>query len=113
MNSFANAVNAPQAVQTTNGAAAFNTTGSSIVDLFFNIGAARNNQAGIIPTFSKAYAEDKTLAARVLFWSRDVRGGAGERQTFRNLMVSLEKSDPATLIKLLPLVPEYGRWMTC
>lgn len=109
-NTFASAVNAPVAVQTTNGMKAYNTTGASIVDLFFNIGAARNNQAGIKTQFAKAYAEDKTLAARTLFWARDVRGGAGERQTFRTLMLQLEKTDPRVLISLLPNVPEYGRW---
>lgn len=109
-NTFANAVNAPQAVRTTNGMKAVNTTGASIVDLFFNIGSARNNQAGIKTQFARAYAEDKTLAARTLFWARDVRGGAGERQTFRTLMLELEATDPRTLIKLLPHVPEYGRW---
>lgn len=110
MNSFASAVNAPVAVETTNGMKAYDKTGSAIVDLFFNIGAARNNQSGIKTQFAKAYAEDKTLAARTLFWARDVRGGAGERQTFRSLMLQLEKTDPRVLKGLLPLVPEYGRW---
>ena len=109
-NTFAAAVNAPQEVQTTNGMKAYDKTGSAIVDLFFNIGASRNNQPGIKTQFAKAYAEDKTLAARTLFWARDVRGGAGERQTFRNLMLQLEKTDPRVLKDLLPLVPEYGRW---
>ena len=109
-NTFASAVNAPVAVPTTNGMKAYNTTGAAIVDLFFNIGAARNNPAGIKTQFAKAYAEDKTLAARTLFWARDVRGGAGERQTFRTLMLQLEKTDPRALISLLPNVPEYGRW---
>ena len=109
MNSFANAVNAPRATVTTNGMAAVTTTGSSIVDLFFNIGAARNNP-NIGSMFARAYGEDKNLAARTLFWARDVRGGAGERQTFRNIMLQLEKSDPVTLRKLLAYVPEYGRW---
>jgi len=109
MNSFANAVNAPAATVTTNGMVAVTTTGSSLVDLFFNIGAARNNPK-IGASFARVYGEDKTLAARTLFWARDVRGGAGERQTFRNIMLQLEKTDPVNLRKLLPFVPEYGRW---
>lgn len=109
MNTFANAVSGPRLVSTTNGMAAVNTTGSAIVDLFFNIGAARNNK-NIGAMFSAAYAENKTLAARTLFWARDIRGGAGERQTFRNIMLQMERSDPRTVIALLPLVPEYGRW---
>ena len=110
MNTFANAVNTPSAVTTTNGMKAYDKTGSAIVDLFFNVGASRNNQAGIKTQFAKAYAEDKTLATRTMFWARDARGGAGERQTFRTLMLQLEQTDPVTLRKLLAYVPEYGRW---
>lgn len=110
MNTFVNAVTAPQLTQTQNGMTAFTTTGKDSVDLFFNIGSARNDQAGIKRTFYKALADSKTIAARILFWARDVRGGAGERQTFRNLMLELEQTDQDTLKKLIPMVPEYGRW---
>ncbi len=109
MNTFARAVNMPSATRTTNGMPALNKTGSAIVDLFYSIGSSRNNP-NVGSVFARAYAEDNTLAARTLFWARDVRGGAGERQTFRNLMVQLETEDVEACKKLIPFIPEYGRW---
>jgi len=110
MNTFAQAVNAPAVTETTNGMKAFTNTGKSIVDLFYSIGSSRNAQPKIAAEFSRAFAEDKTLAARTLFWARDIRGGAGERLTFRNLMLQLEKTDVNACKRLIPLIPEYGRW---
>jgi hypothetical protein len=47
---------------------------------------------------------------KIAFWSRDVRGGAGERQLFRDVLVHLEKLHPETLEAVLPFVGEFGRW---
>lgn len=109
MNAFVNAINAPAMTTTTNGMAAFDKTGSKLVDMFFNIGAARNN-ANIVPQFMQAFAEDKLLATKMLFWARDVRGGAGERKVFREILKSLSKTSPDVVKKNLALVPEFGRW---
>jgi hypothetical protein len=109
MNAFINATNAPGATVTANGMPALTSSGDAICDLFYDIGSSRNNP-NITSTFFRAFAKDKTLAARTLFWARDVRGGAGERQTFRNLMLELEATAPAECKRLLSFIPEYGRW---
>ena len=96
--------------ETTNGMGAFTTTGSELVDLFYTIGSARNAQERVVELFDAAYRTDPTSALRTLFWARDVRGGAGERQTFRTILLSLEKNEPQTLVRLLPFVAEYGRF---
>jgi hypothetical protein len=96
--------------ETTNGAGAYDHTGSKLVDLFFNIGSARNNQDGIVQTFLAAFGHNKLLAMKCLFWARDVRGGAGERQTFRHLMQVLENIDLTSVLKNMKLVPEFGRY---
>ena len=50
------------------------------VDLFFQIGAMRGqDKTRLINAFTKAYSENPLNAMRLLFWARDVRGGAGER----------------------------------
>ena len=111
MATFAQAATAQaNTTTTTNGMGALKSTGSELVDLFYNIGAARNNQPMIVNMFNKAYNVDPTHALRTLFYARDIRGGAGERQTFRTILLDLEKKDPAQLIRLLPFVPEYGRF---
>ena len=109
MVSFSEAVQKPFTVETMNGAVAYNYCGNNIVELFYNIGAARNDSA-IIEKFAKAFGENKTLAARVLFWARDVREGAGERDTFRKIMLFLEQSNPTVCQYLIPFIAEYGRF---
>lgn len=107
MNSFVNAVK-NQDARTTNGMKALATSSDSIVDLFYKIGASRGKD--IIPDFIAAYQQDKSLALRVALWARDVRGGAGERQLFRNILQWLEKNDKDALIKVLEKTPLVGRW---
>jgi hypothetical protein len=81
------------------------------VDLFFQIGAMRGQDKGrLINTFSKAYAEDSLVAMRLLFWARDIRGGAGERQIFRDIVSHLVKNHKDSIAKNLTLFAEFGRW---
>ena len=107
MSTFVEAV-VNQEARTTNGMKARKSTANAVVDLFYNIGASRGKN--VIPAFTAAFAEDKALALRVAAWVRDVRGGAGERQLFRDILVHLEKTDPESAKALLAKVPELGRW---
>ncbi|MCX7595652.1 MAG: DUF2828 domain-containing protein [Fischerella sp.] len=94
--------------KTANGADTLDTSMSKLVDLFFMIGASRGKD--ITAQFEAAYQENASLARKILFWARDVRGGAGERQTFRNLLKFIEKNHPGDVVNLIPHVPEFGRW---
>ncbi len=107
MNTFINAV-ANQEARTANGMKARKSTANACVDLFFAIGASRGKN--IIPQFTAAYVENKDLALRIALWSRDARGGAGERQLFRDVLVHLELHDPIAAKQLLAKVPELGRF---
>jgi len=96
---------------TENGMATNSSSLSAVVDLFFNIGAMRGQDKDrLIATFSKAFYQDPTRAMKILFWARDVRGGAGERQIFRDIMGYLLESHPEALKINLNLIPEFGRW---
>ena len=44
-----------------------------------------------------------------MFWARDVRGGAGERQIFRDLLGCCGNHSDV-LNKNVHLISEYGRW---
>ena len=96
---------------TENGMATNSTTLNDCVDLFFQIGALRGqDKQKKINAFVKAYAESPLTATKILFWSRDVRGGAGERGTFREIVQYLANNKTETLRKNLNLISEYGRW---
>lgn len=107
MNSFANAV-VNQEARTKNGMKARQTTANPCVDLFYKIGASRGKN--IIPEFVAAYASNKELALRIAQWARDARGGAGERQIYRDILQYLEMADPQAAVSLALKTPEIGRF---
>ena len=106
MTSLFNAINAT-ANLTANGAVTNVSSLNKNTDLFFLIGASRGKD--IIPAFAAALVEDTEVAIRILQYSRDARGGAGERQTFRNLFAYLIKSDPVIAERVLANIAEIGR----
>lgn len=107
LNSTASTANV---ARTTNGMKALQSTLSNTTDLFFKIGASRGKN--ITAQFEKAYREDREMALRVAQWARDVRGGAGERELFRQTLTWLEKNHRDDLLgtRILENVTEIGRW---
>ena len=106
-NSFVSAVQ-NQSARTTNGMVARKSTSNACVDLFFKIGASRGKD--ITKDFVAAYVENKDVALRIAQWARDVRGGSGEREIFRQILKYLDKHDADAAKALLRKVPEIGRW---
>ena len=97
--------------QTDNGAFAYKSTKSKVLDLFSQGGAYRSrSDRDIISLFSEAFSEDKLLSMRTLFHIRNVRGGMGERRFFRIVLDYLSKVDEEVLRKNLHLIPKFGRW---
>lgn len=96
---------------TENGAIGHKTTGKALVDLNFGISSFRQkDDKEIEDAFLNAYAENPELALKYLFFSRDVRGGLGERRFFRVAASWLVGHHYDAFKKYLPLVPFYGRW---
>lgn len=96
---------------TENGAAGYETTGKALVDLNFAVASLRNEEeAQIIKRFIPAYYEDRVLAMKWLFFLRDIRGGLGERRTFRILTRYLATSSPEMMAGLLEIIADYGRY---
>lgn len=97
--------------KTTNGAVAYKSTKSAVLDLFAEGGAMRNrDDRDIIALFSKAYSENATLALKTLFYLRDIKFGQGERRFFKLALQHLALHNKESLIKNLSLIPEFGRW---
>ena len=96
---------------TENGAATWRSTGSANLDLFATIGALRRaREEEVTERFLRAYAEQADLAMKTLFFARDIRGGLGERRTFRTILRWLAFYAPQSVEKNIPLLPEYGRY---
>lgn len=112
MNAFVEAIkNDPKPVLTENGSWTYSTSLNSCVDLFFQIAAMRGqNTERLFALFEAAISENREIAARIMLWARDVRGGAGERQIFRILLAYCEKNYPDLVRAILAKVPELGRW---
>jgi hypothetical protein len=96
---------------TENGMVTNSSSLNDCVNLFFQIGAMRGqDKTRLINTFVKAYEENALTAMKILFWARDVRGGAGERQIFKDIVKYLAGSRTESMRKNLGLISEFGRW---
>lgn len=96
---------------TENGERALNTTGEECLDLFATIGALRNtDEVRIYGAFEDAYREDPLTATKILFYGRDVRGGLGERKTFRTLLHYNAICHPECIEPNIPLIGFFGRF---
>lgn len=94
--------------RTENGAITHKSTLDPVLDLFYHASTRRgqNNTA----LFEQAYAENKIESLLVAFYTRDIRGGQGERNTFRQILNYLYANDRVMFHRIMHLVPVYGRW---
>lgn len=97
--------------RTENGANAYKSTQSAVLDLFSQGGAMRGrSNVDIEDLVWNAFVEDKELTLKTLFYLRDVRGGQGERNLFRVAIRTLAYANPDAIRKNLEYIPNYGRW---
>lgn len=95
---------------TENGDVAYKSTLNANLDFFGIAGASRYRQDNVKDMFKKAMKEDLSMAVKNLFHLRSIRGGLGERESFRTGLEKLIDKYPKVAIALLPFIPEYGRW---
>lgn len=97
--------------KTENGQTALNTTFDACLDLFSTIGALRNRSDGDIEAkVAAAYAEDKLLCMKCIFYARDIEEGLGERRTFRVALKYLAQRHKEDVIVNIPNIAKYGRF---
>lgn len=110
MANFMKALEKNEKKLTENGAVGFATSGHKIVDLNFAIPSFRSKVDTSL--FEQAFNEDRNLTLKWLLYLRDIRGGVGERKSFRDFMVYLSKAHEDVAVKLINEVDiaEYGRW---
>ena len=111
---FMNAMKAENNLRKTlteNGAVAYATTVKEMLGFNFKLAGYRKaSEEEIRRDFGRVYYEDPLLAVKFIFWVRDIRGGAGERRTFRVCLKWLAEHKPEVAKALIPLVSEYGRF---
>ena len=109
---FANAVKTNTNIKLTeNGARAYSTMGNALTDLFAQIGSLRpRTDKEIANKYAEAFAVDPLLATKMLFYAGNIRGGLGERRTFRICLEWLAKNHPTIVTKNAALIPYFNRW---
>ncbi len=96
---------------TENGAVTLSSTQSDCLDLFALGGALRDaDDKRVQKLFMKAYAENPDIALKILFYLRDVRGGIGERKTFRTMLKILAQNHKESVVKNIGYIAEFGRY---
>ncbi|AZU98154.1 hypothetical protein SEPL_216 [Salmonella phage SE_PL] len=96
---------------TANGAVSLASSLNPLVDLFAILGSVRGKDFSTFENlFEQAYSINRKLTLQMVLWLRDVRGGAGERETTRQILRHLEAKHPQDLIDIIPVLAEYGRW---
>lgn len=111
MGAFREAINNENKwTKTWNGEDALRTTSSKCLDFFGRAGAMRStNKTDKLNTFDAAFKEDKDIAVKLLFYTRDIRGGYGERDTFNEIFAHLANINKESVVKNLWAVLEFGR----
>ena len=101
---------------TENGAVALKSTNDALLDAFGVLGAYNritwNDDLAttyVLDKFYKAWAENRALAIKLLFYLRDIRGGQGCRTLFRIIMASLANRYPEYVIHNLDNFLFFGR----
>lgn len=96
---------------TENGAIGYRTTGSALVDINYMTSSLRKKKDNeLFDMFQAAYYENPIFAWKWLFFLRDIRGGMGERDTFKRIIKYMADFRPKETATLIPYIAEYGRY---
>lgn len=96
---------------TENGAIGYKTTGHPLLYINFAASSLRNkSDREIVDMFEKAYYDTPLDSILWLFYLRDIRGGMGERRSFRIILKHMADNHPEVIAGVIPYIAEYGRY---
>jgi len=96
--------------KTHNGEDTLVSTSNACLDLFGRGGALRQASCNEkVNLMLRAYNENPDIAMKLLFYTRDIRGGCGERDTFTDMLKWVADFHTESVVKNLWAVLEYGR----
>ena len=109
---FADAMNKEVSGKLTeNGAFAYNSISNPLIELFAQIGALRTrSEEEIEKKFLSAYHYNPILTTKMLFYAGNIRGGLGERRTFRICLRALANYDPMVVAANVENIGRYNRF---
>lgn len=109
-----NLINQNRKTVTTNGDVAYSTTLNANLDFFGSAGSIPVNKNNVphefMNLFTKAYREDSETALKNALYYRDIRGGLGRREGYRQILVYLAKTNVEDFKRLVVLTAMYGRY---
>jgi hypothetical protein len=95
---------------TENGALSLSTTGNARVNLFFKLTRDFYKNPNFYTMINDSFNEDKLDTLKLLFNSRDCRGGKGDRQTFIQGLLYIENIEPNLFKINANIIPTFGRY---
>lgn len=98
---------------TQNGAVAYSTTSSALLDMFTKLASYRSlDEKQVVTDWRKAFNENPYLAMRFLGYAMDIRGGAGGERRFTQIVIRdlVNNGGASIAAKLVPLIGEYSRY---
>lgn len=97
---------------TENGAVAYKSTKSDLLDLYGVVGACRTrSDADIIDMFEKAYKENPEYTKKLVLYARNIReGGLGERRVGKILLKRLAIHEPNLIKNNFDTIVTNGRF---
>lgn len=109
-----NLINQNRKTVITNGDVAYSTTLNANLDFFGSAGSIPVNKNNVphefMNLFTKAYREDSETALKNALYYRDIRGGLGRREGYRQILVYLAKTNVEDFKRLVVLTAMYGRY---
>lgn len=94
---------------TRNGAFSYKKTTSNRVNLFYKTCRGIDNKE-LYELLDESWSEDKLDTLKLIAYTRDIRGGKGEREIFRKMLEWLSKKDPEVLKNNLKQLLEFCRY---
>lgn len=87
------------------------STNNNLINLFFKLNRDTYKNTELYEWINKAFNENPLLTMKILFNSRDCRGGKGDRKTFINSMNYIKINYYNWWVINVQHIPEYGRYL--
>jgi hypothetical protein len=92
------------------GALSLDTTSNACVDLFFKMTQDLHQNPNFEEWIDNSWEESPLDTMKIIFQSRDCRGGKGTKKTFINAMKYLSYEHPEWVEQNMSIIPTFGRY---